>query len=265
MERNAHDLARCQVRVDPLYTALMKAEPYQFDLRRIFFGDLPLAFLGEVVFRTTIIYLYTLLLIRLLGKRGLGQLSAFDFVIVIALGSAVGDPMFYDDVPIVHCMVVITVVVLLQRSVSWLTDHNRHARDFIDSVPRRLVQRGVVDWQGLCDEQLETEELFAALRMQGVRQLGEVEKAYIEPSGSISVLRLEQPVSGRPLVARSDPDFPRLHAAHEPVPDTASYACDACGLGLSLHQGEAFPKQCSNCSRDRWLTAMSASPPHVSR
>jgi uncharacterized membrane protein YcaP (DUF421 family) len=231
----------------------MKPEPYHFDLQRIFLGDLPLLFLGEVIFRTAIMYLYTLLLVRLLGKRGLGQLSPFDFVIVIALGSAVGDPMFYDDVPVLHGMAVITVVVGLQRALGWISDHNDRARRFINSEPRRLVFQGVVDRRGLLDEQLESEELFAALRLQGVRQLGEVELAYIEPSGAVSVVRRDDADAGRPLVSRSDPDYPRPHQAGEPAPRDGGFACEACGYKLVLRAGQAFPGQCTCCACDRWL------------
>jgi uncharacterized membrane protein YcaP (DUF421 family) len=238
----------------------MKPEPpYSFDLQRIFFGDLPPWFLLEVVFRTFIIYLYTLLLVRLLGKRGLGQLSPFDFVIVIALGSAVGDPMFYEDVPLVHTMAVITMVVLLQRGVGWLTERSERAQRFIDSEPRRLVRHGLVDTDNLREEQLEAEELFAALRIQGVRQLGEVELAYIEPSGTISVIRESRPQPGRPLVARSDPDYPAPHHAGEPAPHGDSYACNDCGLQLKLTAGQPFPPHCQRCPSERWV-GVSATP-----
>jgi len=235
----------------------VKPEPYSFDLERIFIGDLPLVFLGEVLFRTVIIYVYTLILVRLLGKRGLGQLSPFDFVIVIALGSAVGDPMFYDDVPILHSMVVITVVVLLQRGVSWLTERSARAQRFIDSEPRRLVCRGVVDFENLREELLESEELFAALRIHGVRQLGEVELAYIEPSGAISVISSKAPSPGRPLVARTDPNFPKRYEARERVPHGASFACDCCGERLALAPGGSFPAHCPRCPSTAWLEATS--------
>lgn len=230
-------------------------EPYHFDLKRIFLGDLPLAYLGEVLFRTTIIYLYTLVLIRLLGKRGLGQLSPFDFVIVIALGSAVGDPMFYEDVPLIHTMTTITVVVLLQRFVGWITERSPTAQRWIDSEPRRLVHRGVVDCQNLRDEQLESEELFAALRIQGVRQLGEVELAYIEPSGAVSVISRPEPEPGRPLLARSDPDFPRPFHAGEAAPVRDRYACDNCGKLVDMPAGARFPDGCAQCRCPRWLRA----------
>ena len=54
----------------------------------------------------------------MLGKRGMGELSPFELVIIVALGSAVGDPMFYADVPLVHGIIVITVVVA-PRSDPW--------------------------------------------------------------------------------------------------------------------------------------------------
>jgi uncharacterized membrane protein YcaP (DUF421 family) len=233
----------------------VKPEPYSFDLKRIFFGDMPLAFFGEVLFRTVIIYVYTLVLIRLLGKRGLGQLSPFDFVIVIALGSAVGDPMFYDDVPLLHTMAVITIVVLLQRAVGWLTERSVRLERVIDSEPKRLVFRGVVEHANLRGEQLESEELFAALRIQGVRQLGEVEIAYIEPSGAISVLSLPTPIAGLPLVAHSDPAFPRPFEAGEPASRADTYACSSCGLTVWLRKDEPFPASCKQCGVAAWVSA----------
>src|SRR5687768_8186714 len=88
-----------------------------FDFQRIFLGDLPLEFALEVAFRTAFMFAFTVILVRLLGKRGMGQLSPFELVIIIALGSSVGDPMFYPDVPLFHAMVVVTVIVISQRAL----------------------------------------------------------------------------------------------------------------------------------------------------
>jgi uncharacterized membrane protein YcaP (DUF421 family) len=74
-------------------------------------GDEPPLFLLEIVFRTMVIYGYTMALMRWLGSRTIGQLSSIEFLLVIALGSAVGDAMFYPDVPLLHAIAVITVVV----------------------------------------------------------------------------------------------------------------------------------------------------------
>jgi uncharacterized membrane protein YcaP (DUF421 family) len=172
--------------------------------------------------------------------------------------------MFYDDVPLLHTMAVITVVVLLQRGVGWLTERSARAQRFIDSEPRRLVCKGVVDFQNLREELLESEELFAALRIQGVRQLGEVELAYIEPSGMISVIESKQPSPGRPLVAKSDPNFPLLYRAQQAATRAATFACDCCGRQLELAAGGHFPLRCPSCPSQAWLeaTASLASEPH---
>lgn len=69
-----------------------------FDLQRMLIGDAPPLFFLEILVRTLVIYAYTLLLLRWLGSRTIGQLSTVEFVLVIALGSAVGDAMFYPEV-----------------------------------------------------------------------------------------------------------------------------------------------------------------------
>src|SRR5688572_18197644 len=163
---------------------------YAFDLQRMFFGDLPWMFLVEILVRTLVMYVYALLVVRVLGKRGMGQLAPFDFVIIIALGSAVGDPMFYPSVPLLHAMVAITVIVLLTRGVVHVTERHRRFKDFISTTPTRLVADGCMELDGMHEEGIPRGELFQALRGGGVRQLGEIERAYLEPSGRISTFLL---------------------------------------------------------------------------
>ncbi|HEY5889735.1 MAG TPA: DUF421 domain-containing protein [Acidimicrobiia bacterium] len=169
----------------------------EFDLVRILFGDdFSWVFLVEICFRTAIMYLYALVLIRFLGKRNLGQLSPFELIIVVALGSAVGDPMFYPDVPVLHGMVVITVVVGLQRLLEEVTERSPRAETLLESTPRLLVTGGVLDEEALGKEDLTKREVFSALRNHGIDNLGQVRLAYLEPSGIISVFKFDQAIPG---------------------------------------------------------------------
>jgi uncharacterized membrane protein YcaP (DUF421 family) len=136
-------------------------------------------------------YVYTLAVVRILGKRGLGHLSPFELVIIVALGSAVGDPMFYADVPLIHGLIVITVVVIMQKLLEELTVRSRQAEILLESKARRLVAAGVIDRAALDNEDLTEAELFNALRERGVEHLGQVKRAYLEPSGAISVFRYD--------------------------------------------------------------------------
>src|SRR5687768_9562931 len=89
-----------------------------FDLRAMFLGDAGPLFLLEISFRTAFMFLYTILLIRVMGKRGVSRLSSWQYVIIVALGSAVGDPMLHPDVPLIHGCAVITTIVTLEWFVS---------------------------------------------------------------------------------------------------------------------------------------------------
>ena len=174
----------------------------EFDPIGMLVGDFSWAFTLEIVLRTTIMYLYTLTVVRILGKRGLGHLSPFELVIIVALGSAVGDPMFYADVPLFHGIVVITVVVALQRLLQEVTERSPRVETLLESKARRLVTGGVLDEKALDREELTEKELFSALREREVENLGQVRLAYIEPSGVITVFKMEpdQSIQGRSVL-----------------------------------------------------------------
>lgn len=161
------------------------------DLTQMLVGDFSWGFTLEIALRTCLMYLYTLGVIRLLGKRGMGHLSPFESVIIVALGSAVGDPMFYADVPLLHGIVVITVVVLLQRLLELATEHSHETARVLEGTVRVLVVDGEVDRRALDEERLTETELFSALREHEVEHLGQVRRAYLEPSGSVTVFKAE--------------------------------------------------------------------------
>lgn len=154
------------------------------------FGDFPALFHLEVLPRSTVVFAYALLLIRYMGKRNLSQLSAFDFVIIIALGSAVGDPMFYDDVPILPALLAVTVVVALNIGVARATRTHPGLEAVMESSPQVVVRKGVVIGDALKAETLSETELFELLRLAGVERLQDVEAAVLETSGHLSVLKV---------------------------------------------------------------------------
>jgi len=167
----------------------------EFDPIRMLVGDFSWEFTLEIVLRTVIMYAYTLAVVRVLGKRGLGHLSPFELVIIVALGSAVGDPMFYADVPLIHGIIVITVVVALQRVLEEVTERAPRLEALLESKARRLVEGGVVDEHALRREDMSETELFSALREREIEHLGQVRLAYLEPSGMITVFKAEEPAA----------------------------------------------------------------------
>lgn len=235
----------------------MEEATHSFDLYRIFIGDQPPAFFVEILFRTMVMYLYVLLVLRLMGKRGMGQLSPFEFTIIIALGSAVGDPMFYPEVPLLHCLAVVTVVVAMTRFITYLSNRSEAIEDFLEGQPCCIVDDGELNLKAIDGERFSREELFMLLREKGVRQLGQVQRAYLEPSGGVSAFRApdEECKPGLPVLPPYDEWTPPTGFTVEGAARTANatYACWKCG-----HTEDAITDAASTCSRcdsDAWVEA----------
>lgn len=216
-----------------------------FDFKRMLIGDAPPLFLLEIAFRTLVIYAYSLLLLRWLGSRTVGQLSTIEFLLVIALGSAVGDAMFYPDVPLIHAMAVVTVVICANKGLDWLIEKNRHAERLIDGEPREVVRDGVISAKFFKGGLMSREELFQMLREDYIEQLGEVRRAYVEKDGELTVFRFSgEPPPGLPIV-------PPHHIEEPPIvsPEASKdeLVCLRCG---KRHEPDEF--KCGNCGETKW-------------
>lgn len=227
-----------------------------FNLKRMFVGDLPLLFLAEIAVRTFVLYAYALIMLRLMGRRGMRQISVFDLAIIIALGSAVGDPMFYPDVPLLHGMVVITVIVVVERLLAELVQRSETADTFLSGKPKRIVYEGRLELPEDGEVGLSREELFSELRSREVQQLGEVCVAYLEQSGEVSVFRFDEHevIPGLPIVPPWELEPPTTFAAGAGVLESGPYACHDCGTTVQLESGQPFPS-CPACGGDQWMVA----------
>lgn len=86
-----------------------------FDFHKFLINDLPYTFLFEVVIRVFIAYSVVFIFLKISGRRGVQQLSLFEVVIILTLGSASGDVTFYDDVPVLPVIMVFIVLLALYR------------------------------------------------------------------------------------------------------------------------------------------------------
>lgn len=171
-----------------------------FDPARIFWGTAPWLFYLEIAVRVIVIWVWTVLMLRWVGGRSVSQMSVVEFLLVIALGSAVGDPMFQPDVPLFHAMLVILLVVLADKAVDHALQNWSKAKRIVDGTPTEILRDGRISMAGLRSEKLGAAEVMHLLRLKGVRNLGQVELAFVEPSGELSVFRYDTPRPGLPIV-----------------------------------------------------------------
>jgi uncharacterized membrane protein YcaP (DUF421 family) len=218
-----------------------------FDLHRMFLGDEPPLFFLEIVFRCLVIYGWTLLLLRWVGGRSVTQLSLVEFLLVIALGSAVGDALFYPEVPLLAAMLVILVVVLINKAMDEAILRWDWAKRIIDGGPERLLSGGRILTDSLNRRKIGMAELAGALRNAGIRNLGEVDAVYMEASGKLSIFRRRSPTPGLPIAPPFELVPPEL--AGEIDPD--DLCCQSCGVVVARDAaGPDTP--CPECGQARW-------------
>jgi uncharacterized membrane protein YcaP (DUF421 family) len=228
------------------------SDPVQpFDLVRMFVGDQPPLFYLEIVVRCVLIYLYTLIALRWIGGRSVAQLSLVEFLLVIALGSAVGDGLFYPDVPILHALLVVTLIVAINKIFDIVIIRSRVAKRVVDGDPTEAIRNGRIKSETIRDRQMGPAEMQSMLRAAGIRNLGEIEFAFFEPSGNLTIFRHKKPRPGLPIVP---PPEIEPHKQIDAKTATGPLTCMTCG-----HVNEApFEEGCPNCNRDHWTTALVA-------
>ena len=220
-----------------------------FEWNRLLFNDLPESFLLEVIFRSTVMFTVLLLTLKVAGKRGVKQLSIFETVIIIALGSAAGDPMFYEEVGIIPAITVLIVIILLYRIVTWLTGKSKKFEEFIEGKTECIISEGKFSITTFKKESLAQDEFFSELRLKSVEHLGQVKNAFMETSGEISVFYYEDN-EVRPGL----PILPSLFILkNKTIPIEGLYSCTFCGHTQSHKPGNA---ECKVCKKIEWVEAI---------
>lgn len=220
-----------------------------FEWNRILINDLPASFLLEVLFRTATMFILLLAALRFTGKRGVKQLSVFEIVIIIALGSAAGDPMFYEDVGILPAICVFIVVIGLYRLVTWLTGKSKWFEALLEGKTELLIEDGVFSVIKFQKEDIAQDEFFSELRSRSIEHLGQVKYAFLEPSGNISVYyyRDEDVKPGLPLLPS------RFNLKSKTIRHAGLFSCANCGYTAELSPGHAI---CPVCKKEEWVASI---------
>jgi uncharacterized membrane protein YcaP (DUF421 family) len=219
------------------------------DWQRIMLPEnFPPGYIGEIAVRTVFMFLFLIIVLKFLSKRGVKQMSVFELAILIALGSATGDPMFYHDVPITHGVAVLIVVIILYRVITWLTGKVKLIELILEGAPRRLLVDGEIEFQTYRKIGLPYDKFFAELRLRGVNHLGQVEKVYLETSGELSVYFFpDEAVKPGLAIVPELVNYPLTTLLQE-----GQYACVFCGRVVPLPAGQ---NKCGVCGNNQWIVA----------
>lgn len=218
-----------------------------FNWKEILLGQEDWIFLWEVMLRTGIMLVIIITGLRILGKRSVKQLSIFELVVIIGLGSAAGDPMFYKEVGILTSVLVFAVVILLYSIITFFIGKIQSFEKIMEGSPSCVIEKGQFAIQNFTKEKLGTQELLSELRVKGVSQLGQVQIAIEEMSGDMSVFFYEDEdvKYGLPIM----PDSCNQKSKY--IKKQGHYSCEYCGHTEIKNVGAGG--KCPTCKKDEWI------------
>ena len=141
-----------------------------------------------IFIRTVIIYVTLLLIMRLMGKRQIGEMQPFEFVITLLIAELACIPMADISIPLLYGIVAIVSIYLLHQIVCLIDLYCKPLKYLISGKPSVVINRNGIDEYQLKKNSLDVSDLMESLRTAGYFSLSSVEYALYEASGSFSAL-----------------------------------------------------------------------------
>jgi uncharacterized membrane protein YcaP (DUF421 family) len=155
---------------------------------------LPSVAIPELMLRVVLVYVGVFILLRVAGKRHVGELAPFDLVVFLLVSECVQNALIADDKSVAGGLIAARTLFGLNQRVSHVSWRNKRAERFPEGAPRVLVRHGHVLQDVLAEERITHRELLETLRREGCSSLSRVRYAVLEPGGDITIgLRAERP------------------------------------------------------------------------
>ncbi|MBO8127401.1 MAG: DUF421 domain-containing protein [Firmicutes bacterium] len=152
--------------------------------------------------RALVLYLTVILVMRIMGKRQVGQLQPFEFVLALLLADLAAVPMQNKEIPLINGFIPIFSLLLVQVTLAYLNLKSQRARAIICGTPSILIKDGLIQEKTLQALGYNLNDLLEQLRAAGYHNIGEVEVAILETNGNISVIPKSQYRAVRPADLR---------------------------------------------------------------
>lgn len=146
-----------------------------------------------VVLHSAAVFAFLWLVMRVVGKREMSQMSAFDLVLVVVLGDLVTESVLAEDTSLTAAVTAVSVFALLTIAASWASWRWPRRRAFFEGIPTPLISHGRILHEALRLERVTVDDLREAARAEGHRSLDEIEWAVLEPDGQFSFFTKENP------------------------------------------------------------------------
>ena len=145
-----------------------------------------------IIFRTILGYILLTISMKIMGKREIGQLSVFDFLIVLSIADIMIIGIENYDKSIWYFVVTLITIVCLKKIVSFIDLRFPQVRKQIDGKEKIIIYKGIIQLETMKSENYNMNDLYTQLRSKDIRSIDEVEYAILETNGNLSVFTYEE-------------------------------------------------------------------------
>ena len=144
-----------------------------------------------IVFRTVFFYFFVSFIYRIMGKREIGQLGIIDLIVSILIAELVAISIENTNESIAISLIPISIIVIFEILFSFLSIKSRRFRLFIQGKPSMLICDGKINYHELINQRYNLDDLLLNLRQNNVKSIDEVEYAFLESNGKLSIFKYD--------------------------------------------------------------------------
>lgn len=133
------------------------------------------------------LYILIIICLRLLGKKGLAELSLGDLVLIILIGEAIGS-LIPQENAFLSAVVCVLTLTLMKFIIERIVYRSKFLKKFLEGSPVIIIKDGKIKYDKMKTEKLTREDLEEALRQKGIKDIKNIEKAVLETDGGISIV-----------------------------------------------------------------------------
>jgi uncharacterized membrane protein YcaP (DUF421 family) len=144
----------------------------------------------DIVLRATVMFVILYLLLRLLGKREIGQMTPFELVVIVVLGDLIQQGVTHNDFSLVGATLAIGTFAFWALVMSWLSYLSPRAERILDGEPRVIIRDGVMLRENMRRDRMTTSEVESEMRLAGIARIEDVAWAILETQGKMSFIKV---------------------------------------------------------------------------
>lgn len=140
-----------------------------------------------ITLKTIFFYFFILISYRIMGKREIGQLGTTDLIVSILIAELVAISIENFNDTILNTVIPITVLVILEVILAYLSIKSKKVRYFLDGKPSLIISNGKINYKEMVKSRYSIDDLLFQLRQNSIKSIEEIEYAFLEPNGKLSI------------------------------------------------------------------------------